>query len=276
MRAAWWHPYWAVVSARFRVLLQYRAAAIAGIVTQLFWAMLRISVLVAFAAQTTVASPMTIAQMATYVWLGQAFFRALPWDADPELAQQIRSGAVGYEMLRPLNLYWFWFARTLSYRAAPTALRMLPVALTAGVVLPIIGLGEFGLAAPAGAISGGLFVVAVIGLLLLSTAITALMQVSLLWTISGEGLNRMMPAVATALSGMLIPLPLFPEWTQWFIRWQPFRGVGDVPFRIYSGNIAPLDAIGEIALQLGWTALLTMLGVALLRRGLRRLVVQGG
>ena len=30
-------PYWAVIDARFRMLLQYRAAAIAGVWTQLFF-----------------------------------------------------------------------------------------------------------------------------------------------------------------------------------------------------------------------------------------------
>ncbi|MDT7580304.1 MAG: hypothetical protein QOK35_1568, partial [Pseudonocardiales bacterium] len=30
-------PYWAVLSARFRTLLQYRAAAMAGVGTRVFW-----------------------------------------------------------------------------------------------------------------------------------------------------------------------------------------------------------------------------------------------
>ena len=34
-------PYWAVFSARFRVLLQYRVAALAGCGTQLFWGLIR-------------------------------------------------------------------------------------------------------------------------------------------------------------------------------------------------------------------------------------------
>ena len=34
-------PYWAVLSARFRMLLQYRAAALAGLGTQVFWGLIR-------------------------------------------------------------------------------------------------------------------------------------------------------------------------------------------------------------------------------------------
>ena len=56
----------------------------------------------------------------------------------------------------------------------------------------------------------------------------------------------------------------------------PFRGLMDIPFRLYSGNI-PLAAFPrELAFQLGWALALMVLGRALLGRGLRRLVLQGG
>jgi ABC-type uncharacterized transport system permease subunit len=49
-----------------------------------------------------------------------------------------------------------------------------------------------------------------------------------------------------------------------------------VPFRIYSGNIAAVDAWFEILLQLGWTAVMVGLGYTVYRYARGRLVVQGG
>ena len=67
-------PYRAVLSARFRMLLQYRARAIAGFGTQLFWGFVRIMVFDAFYGSYAGAKPMELTVVITYIWLGQAFF----------------------------------------------------------------------------------------------------------------------------------------------------------------------------------------------------------
>ena len=69
---------------------------------------------------------------------------------------------------------------------------------------------------------------------------------------------------------------MFPDWLQPFLLWQPFRGVADVPFRIYAGHI-PVDAAwSEIAMQWTWTALIVALGMWMLAIARKRLVVYGG
>jgi ABC-2 type transport system permease protein len=268
--------YLAVVRARFLMLLQYRAAAVAGVLTQVFWGLVKVMVFVAFFESTVRAQPMDLGQVLVYIWLGQALLGLLPWNVDEEIAGHVRSGAVAYELLRPLDLYAFWFARTLAFRAAPTVLRMTPLLPFAWFGLPLLGLPEWALPMPAGFASAVLFVLSLLASLILSTAITMLLHIALFWTISGEGINRLMPGVVLIFSGMVIPLPLFPDWLAPLLYWQPFRGLSDVPFRIYSGHIPAQDALLEIALQLGWCAALVAAGVWLLRRASMRLVVQGG
>ena len=85
-----------------------------------------------------------------------------------------------------------------------------------------------------------------------------------------------MPALTNILAGMVIPLPLFPDWAHPLLEWQPFRGLVDVPFRIYTGNIAAGEAVWEIAQQVMWAGAIVPLGRAILRRSLRDLAVQGG
>ena len=68
----------------------------------------------------------------------------------------------------------------------------------------------------------------------------------------------------------------FPDWLQPFLHWQPLRGLADVPYRIYSGNIAVSTAFVEILQQFAWGIVLVGVGYALLARGTTRLVVQGG
>lgn len=260
-------PYAALMTARFRVLLQYRAAAAAGFTTQLFFGFIMVMAFGAFYRSTSAPQPISYAQVVTYVWLGQALFAMLP-NIDAEVRDTIRNGYVVYELLRPVDLYGAWFSRTLALRMAPTLLRAIPMAVVAGLFL--------GLSRPASMASGSMFVLALAGALLLGCAISTLANITLLWTIGGEGIVSILPVLVWFLSGMNIPLPLLPravERTLWVL---PFRGLVDTPLRIYSGNIGPAMAWGAVAHQLVWTVALVLAGRALLQRALRRLEIQGG
>ena len=268
-------PYTAVVSARYRNLLQYRAAAFAGFVTQLFWGSIRLMILAAFYAAAEGPQPMNMVEVVAYVWLGQALLGMLPWNTDADFKEQVTSGAVAYDLLRPLDLYGYWYARTLAFRTATTTLRAVPMVVFAMLLLPAFGLAEWALPVPS--VTGLIgFLAAITAAALLSTAITVLAHISMLWTLSGEGVDRILPSFVTILSGMIVPLPLFPDWMQPFLSWQPFRGLCDVPYRIYSGNIPIAEATNEIAFTLVWTLVIVWFGRFLLSRGVRRLVVQGG
>lgn len=250
------------------MLLQYRGAALGGLITQIFFGLVFVMAYEALFASSSTPQPMTLSQVVTYLWLNQALFAMLPWQPDMEIRQMMRTGNVAYELVRPYSLYWQWFARALAMRSAPTLLRAGPMAVLAALF--------FGLGAPAGAESAAWFVLAVLMALVLSSAITVLLNASLFWTISGEGVTLLFPAVVVSLSGQSIPLPFYPDWLQPVLHWLPFRGLLDVPSRIYSGAIAPAQAPFEIGSQLAWCVALVFIGGLIVRKGARRLVVQGG
>jgi len=111
--------YWATVSARFRTLLQYRSAALAGTMTQLFWEIIRVMVFTAFFRSTITAQPMTLEDVPTYIWISQALFVWFPWGPDRDVHTLIRSGAISFELVRPVDLYTYWFSRAIALRTAP-------------------------------------------------------------------------------------------------------------------------------------------------------------
>ena len=59
---------------KFKTGLQYRAAALAGISTQIFFGIVYISVYVAFYNSGSGSLPMPIDELVSYLWLNQAFF----------------------------------------------------------------------------------------------------------------------------------------------------------------------------------------------------------
>lgn len=261
-------PALALFRARFRVLLQYRAAALAGFVTQLFWGLIRVMIFTAFYRGATGAVPMTVAEVTAYIWLSQACFALLPWNVDGELQGLVRSGQVAYELVRPMGLYRQWFFRCLAARTAPPLLRGLPLFFCAWAF--------FDLPLPADVATAVVWAGSMVGAVLLSAAISTLLNLSLLFLLNGEGISGLSAACVTLFSGMVLPLPLFPDAVRTILDLLPFRGLIDAPFRLYIGHL-PLSGAGGVLLhQAVWILLLAAAGHALARRAEARMIIQGG
>jgi ABC-2 type transport system permease protein len=264
------NSYLALFSARARLLFQYRTAALAGLATQLFWGMMKVMILTAFyeSSSTTTQAPITLHEAITYIWLSQCLLSLLPWNLDREIEQLVRSGNIVYELIKPLNLYWYWFSRAAALRSVPGTLRALPVAIFAGLF--------FGFSPPPTFESGMAFAISLVGALAISAAITTLVMTSLFWTVTGEGITRLMPHITSVLSGLMIPLPLYPTWAQPILNFLPFKGILDTPFQLYSGHVHPPEAFPLLLHQWVWVVVLILYGQWLMSRATHRLEVNGG
>jgi ABC-2 type transport system permease protein len=271
-------PYAAAFRSRFLLLVQYRAAAIAGFMTQCWWGAIKVMVYAAFyhASAAASAAPMTLAQVVTYTWLAQAFLALSPWGADPDIALAVRTGSVSQDFLRPLDAYWLWYVRAAGWMTARALPRSLLMFLLAGVVLPLAGLGEWAWMPPPNVGQALLFVTSLGLVVALASSIVMLLNIAVTLTLNDRGVNSLFSAVAAVFSGNIVPLPLAPDWLRGALFVQPFAGLVDIPFRIYSGNLAGTPALAGIALQIGWTIVFVTMGHAWMRTVERRLEIQGG
>lgn len=260
--------YLAILKIRMKVLFQYRAASIAGVLTQLFWGMIQVMIFQAFYHQASVPEPLSLDQAVSFIWIGQALLQLLPWSLDKEIERQVKSGNVAYELIRPLNLYGLWLMRSLAMRLIPTLMRCAPIFILGGWLL--------GLKAPVSWEAAVAFLCSILFAFVLSASITTLVIISIFWTLSGEGIQRLLPHMAALFSGMVVPLPLFPSWAQPFLSLQPFRGVMDIPCRLYTGVIPTSEAFYYLGFQLVWTAVFIIGGLYLMKKALRQFVIQGG
>ena len=264
--------YITIIKTRFILLLQYRMAAIAGMGTQFFFGIVRVMIFEGFYSSSAVVQPISFAQTVSYIWLGQALLGILPWNGDNELQSMIRSGNVAYELCRPIDLYNQWYCRAIAQRTAPTLLKAIPIFFTALFFLP----QRYALQLPASREHAAAWAVSMIGALLVAASITTLFSISMLYTISGEGITRLIPALVIFFSGMSAPLQLFPQWMQAFLKYQPFSTLIDLPMRLYCGTIPASQIIEILILQLFWAAALVLLGRYLTCKAMNRVVVLGG
>lgn len=263
--------YFSFFRMRFLTLIQYRAAAAAGVATQWVFGMMMILVLYAFYRSSDAAQPMTFSQAATYIWIGQAMLGILPWSADREIRDSVLTGQVAYELIRPIDLYGMWFARTVASRTAPTLLRALPQFVIALWIVP----APFCMQVPS--LGGALaWLLSIFCAVLLSVSIINFMHALILRTIRSEGIVLFIPTLSMILGGSIIPLRLMPDWIQPFLRLQPFAGVMDLPSQLFCGSMSPENVLWICAVQIFWIAVFVLWGRNLMQRGIRRVSVAGG
>ena len=70
--------YIAIFKCRVMALLQYRSAVAAGMLTTIFWGLIKAILLSALYAQSQASQPISLCQAITFIWLGQSVLPLLP------------------------------------------------------------------------------------------------------------------------------------------------------------------------------------------------------
>lgn len=103
-----------------------------------------------------------------------------------------------------------------------------------------------------------------------------LIYLSAFFTLSPWGIRILAVSATEFFSGGLIPIPFFPEPLQPLFYALPFASTQNTPFLIYTGTMQGTEALRSIAVQLFWLAALVLAGRLLLKRALKKVVIQGG
>ncbi len=264
--------YFSFFSLRFVMGLQYRAAAWAGVATQFVWGGMMIAMYQAFYQTEPEQFPMTFEATVSYIWFQQAFLALFAaWMLEAEIFESIKDGNIAYELCRPMKIYPMLFARAAAMRISRAALRCLPILLFAAL-LP----APYGLRAPEDLVTFGLFLTTMVLGLLVTVAFGTLIYAVTFFTISPEGLRLVATTVMDFFNGAVIPLPFFPDNMKQVLELLPFAAMGNVPLRIYSGDLAGKAALKAAGLQVLWLFILTCCGLAVMARAEKKMTVQGG
>ena len=260
--------YWSFFRLRFSMGLQYRTAAIAGMVTQFFWGGMNILVYRAFYESDAAAFPMTLEATCSYIWLQQAFLVLFAaWLIEHEIFDNIMNGNVAYELCRPISIYNMWFFRSVANRLSRAMLRCVPILVFASF-LP----NPFGISLR----HFGWFLLAMLLGFLVTVSFFMVIYGLTFFTISPSGLRILITSVVEFFAGAIIPIPFFPEKVQRVLEILPFASMQNVPLRIYSGSMTDEQMIKAVVLQFVWLIVLVIIGKLLCRFAEKKVVVQGG
>lgn len=257
---------------RFINGLQYRAAAFAGILTQFAWGAMRLLMFWAFYQNNENIFPMGFSSLSSYIWLQQALLAMFTaWYFDNDIFSSITGGNIAYELCRPVDLYNMWFTKNMAVRISRTVLRCFPV-VSVAALLP----EPFNISLPYTVLSGAMFLLSLFLGFLVLIAFGMLVYISAFYTVSPAGSRILATSVTEFFSGAVIPLPFFPDSIKGAVSCLPFASVSNTPFLIYTGYLSGTEAFHSIVLQLFWLAALVASGKLLMKKALKRIVVQGG
>ena len=210
----------------------------------------------------------TLQQMVTYGVLSMAIENLFYTGPQYYMAQQVRSGAIDGDLLRPLDFHFHMLARS----TGETLFRIIVM------VLPALLLGYFlfDLQLPPTWRAGFSFVVALSLGFLVNFHLDFLLGVIGLATLEVHSIDWAFHATSRFFSGQYVPLWLFPGTLGTVADILPFRSIFFTPLSIYTGVLSAGSITQAIGLQLLWLAILLILSRWLWERIQLRIVSQGG
>ena len=264
--------YYAFFKIKVIASLQYRAAAIAGVLTQFFFGFTFIMVYYAFYNSNDMVGPMEFSSLVTYIWLQQAFYAlTYAFHKEKDIITMIKDGNVAYELCRPGNLYLKWYTRILASKYSGFILRFLPIIIITSL-LPY----PFSLGLPINIYGFIGFLITLILASFLITAIVTIIHILMFYTIDSKGILTLFGVITELFSGTIVPIPFLPNIVKQIATYLPFQYIADVPYRLYTGDISYMETSKMVILQILWILIMMVIGYFLSRKVLKKAIVQGG
>ena len=82
--------------------------------------------------------------------------------------------------------------------------------------------------------------------------------------------------IVRILSGTLLPIWFMPSVMKKIIAWTPFESIYFTPVQIYLGEIQGVELLEKLLIQLIWVFMLWLIARFFWKKGVKKLVVQGG
>lgn len=183
------------------------------------------------------------------------------------LAERVRDGSVGVELVRPIP----FLGRLLAQQLGETAFA-LPFAIAAFPLAVLLG----GMQPPDSLAAAALYVLS-LGLAYGTMVLIGLaIGLASFWTIEIYGFVMINRLISAFFGGALMPLWFFPSPLRVVADWLPFQSMVFVPIAIYLGQLSGADAVRAIAIQVLWVLALYAAVQTVWRHAMWQVVVQGG
>lgn len=204
----------------------------------------------------------TAAALTWYIMSSEAVTVAIPIRLIEEVGDDIASGAVAIELLRPAPVLAVRMAASLG-----NALPRLGFCLVIGTALSLVTVGG-----PPRLATLPLAVVSMVLAMACNLAGQHAFAAAAFWIRDAKSTWFLYQKFVFIIGGMLLPLEVLPDWLYRTALVLPFMTMAYAPARLAAGHFEPV----LLLVQLVWLVVLSLAAAAVFRSGERRLQVVGG
>ena len=221
-----------------------------------------------YRADPEFAAGFNFREMATYVAVGWIIRSVYFNNIDQNMAQDIQNGSIVTALLKPARVQTIYIGQALGEAAFRLLLLTAPTALAVSLLFPVQG--------PADALHFLAFLLSLAGSVLLTAGLNFIVGTFSIVMTTILGLLRAKFYVQELLSGLLVPMTMFPEPLRELLGWLPFQHIAYTPLRIYLGKLQGQELVRSLAIEWLWVTVLMVGGAVFWNWMSRRLTVHGG
>lgn len=257
-----------IAAKSFQRNLAYRAANLAGIATNTFFAAIYVLIYTALFQGRGEVGGLGLRDTVTYAVISQSLLMVMSVFGNQDLSEAIVKGSIVGDLARPVDFYLYWAAIDLGRAAYFLVFRGLPTFA--------VGLFLFRARLPVDLGSGLLFLFTLCTGAAVSFAFRFITNSLAFWTSDVRGVLYLANTVIMFFSGFMVPLNFFPAWLQAAAELLPFRALAHLPISVYLGKVDGKALTAALGQQLLWLVVLVLAGRWLLGRMVRRVTLHGG
>lgn len=252
---------------KFQNKMQYRVEFFMGILDTIISLIVYLCVYKALYGDSLSIDGITLSMVATNFVISLGLSNAFYFD-EFFLERRVNEGSITNEFLKPVNFVF----RMLSENAGEGLFKLIFNFIPA----VIFAVFYTSLCPPAGGLSMAAMVVSVILGYLILWLISFIVQTWTFWFLSVWGIITIKNVFVNILSGSMIPIWFMPSILRKIIAFTPFESIYFTPVRIYLGELSGVDVLKGMGIQILWIAVLALVANAFWKKGVKKLVIQGG
>jgi len=255
-----------ITAYAFRRYSTYRVAAVSATFTNTVFGFMRAGVLISLWHARPSLGGYDVTDAVTFSFLSQALIEPVRlFGGSLDLTERIRSGDVAIDLHRPVDLQGWWLADDVGRAGFALLSRGLPPMLGGALVFSLHWPSPATWLAFAGAVALGILV---------SFGLRYLISLAVFWLHDDRGIHGISLVTSVFLSGLLVPLTIFPGRFGTVVHVLPWAALIQLPADVYLGKRT--DLLNVYAFQAAWAAALLVAGRLLTMGARRKLVVNGG
>lgn len=260
-----------VVKNTIQACLTYRINVLFSVISKFFILLVQVYIWRTLISDTDKLASGTqiinLRDMITYVIISAGISIFMEQSVISKMDLKIKSGEIAMDLIKPFSYKGFQFSEMFATSLCRVFIEFIP--------LLVISMALFGFYFPD--IKYFLFfTLALINGIIINFLIAYIVGLVGFWYISIGHLNNLLFTLIRLFSGAIVPLWFFPKILYTISLILPFRFMYFVPISIYLEKLSLIETIYIISQQYLWIFFLLILEKILWKKGINKLVVQGG